>query len=246
METQLFTAESVCAPLKTFIQPELAKALAAFNKETISIEKDANNPFHKSKYATLDGIIATVKPLLAKHGLSVLQFASGDGEHVGIQTILLHESGESLESPVLLLKPAKNDPQGIGSAVTYGKRYSYVATLSLPIGIDADDDGNAASGIQSSQTKPSGNGRPATQPNNKPRVVGITGEQQSKVKELAQGIASISLGENASADAIKTEMGAIFKKHGITAQTTTEQAAKVIEALKEEQKAALESRKIYS
>jgi hypothetical protein len=221
------------------LKPNLAKALAAFNNEAINIEKDASNPFHKNKYATLDGIIATVKPLLAKHGLFVLQMLSGNGENVGIQTIVMHESGEYMESPVLTIKPSKNDPQGVGSATTYGKRYSYVATLSLPIGIDADDDGNAASNITASSkstgTKPSTPTKPI-------KPAGITSEQQTEIKEIVQAIAALKLGENATADAIKTEMGAIFKKHRITTNTTAEEATKAITALKAEQKEALSSR----
>ncbi|MEN3134135.1 ERF family protein [Bacillus albus] len=121
---------------------ELAKALVKFNSEVNKIAKDANNPFHKNTYATLDTIIDEVRPILSKNGLSVMQIPSGDGQNVTLKTLLLHESGEWLESDALTMKPVKNDPQAIGSCVTYARRYSLAAFLSLNTG--EDDDGNHA------------------------------------------------------------------------------------------------------
>lgn len=122
----------------------LAKALAAFNTDVERIDKDGTNPHFKNRYSTLDNIIDHVKPLLAKHGLSVLQFPSGDGEMITLVTILVHTSGEFIESDPITMKPARPDPQGIGSCITYARRYSLTATLSLNSG-DTDDDGHAAS-----------------------------------------------------------------------------------------------------
>ena len=72
----------------------LAAALAKFQAEVIDPTKDEKNPFFKSKYVPLDGLIAAVRPVLTKHGLSYLQFPSGDGQNVTVTTVLLHESGE--------------------------------------------------------------------------------------------------------------------------------------------------------
>lgn len=121
----------------------IAKALVAFNLEVKIIEKDAKNPHFKNDYATLDTIIDEVRPLLAKHGLVIMQFPGGDGEHYTLRTMLVHESGEYIESEPLTMKPVKNDPQGIGSCTTYARRYSLSAMLSLNTG--EDDDGEKAS-----------------------------------------------------------------------------------------------------
>ncbi|MFD1776692.1 ERF family protein [Paenibacillus rhizophilus] len=121
----------------------LAKALVAFNLEVKIIEKDAKNPHFKNDYATLDNIVDEVRPLLAKHGLVIMQFPGGDGEKYTLRTMLVHESGEWIESEPLTMRPVKNDPQGIGSCTTYARRYSLTAMLSLNTG--EDDDGEGAS-----------------------------------------------------------------------------------------------------
>lgn len=121
----------------------LAAALVAFSGEVKSIEKDGKNPHFKSQYTTLDHMIDETKPLLTKNGLTVMQFPGGDGEKVTMRTMILHSSGEWIESEPLTLRPTKNDPQGAGSAITYARRYSYAAALSLSLG--DDDDGNEAS-----------------------------------------------------------------------------------------------------
>lgn len=121
----------------------LAVALVKFNSEIGKVSKDASNPFFKNKYATLDNIIDEARPILTKNGLSIMQIPAGDGENVIMRTLLLHESGEWLESDNLIMKPTKNDPQAIGSCITYARRYSITSFLSLNTG--EDDDGNHAS-----------------------------------------------------------------------------------------------------
>jgi len=121
----------------------LAKALVKFNARVGKISKDAKNPFFKNNYATLDNIINEVRPILSEFGLNILQLPSSDGEHIKISTLLMHESGEWLESDGLTMKPVKNDPQGMGSAITYARRYALQSFLSLNTG--EDDDGNNAS-----------------------------------------------------------------------------------------------------
>ena len=120
---------------------KVAIALCKFNSEILSISKDAKNPFFKSDYVTLDKLILATRGLLQKNGLSVLQMPlSKETGEIGIQTILLHESGEYIESDPLFMKPVKNDPQAAGSLITYLRRYSYQAILNLNTG--EDDDGN--------------------------------------------------------------------------------------------------------
>ena len=117
---------------------ELAKALILFNVKVDSIKKDAKNPFFKSSYATLTNIIDSIKEPLAESGLSYCQFPS---ENNGLTTILMHESGEWIES-TYYMTPAKDDPQGRGSCLTYMRRYSLSAVFGLSI--EEDDDANYA------------------------------------------------------------------------------------------------------
>lgn len=127
---------------------QICKALLDFHKEVNRIEKDGENPHFGNSYATIDQIIDEVRPLLAKHGLFVMQMATNDDpSEVKLVTRIYHSSGQWMESPPLTLKPQRQDPQAIGSAVTYARRYSLTSFLSLNTG--EDDDGNAASLPQS-------------------------------------------------------------------------------------------------
>ena len=127
---------------------QICKALLDFHKEVNRIEKDGENPHFGNSYATIDQIIDEVRPLLAKHGLFVMQMATNDDpSEVKLVTRIYHSSGQWMESPPLTLKPQRQDPQAIGSAVTYARRYSLTSFLSLNTG--EDDDGNAASDLES-------------------------------------------------------------------------------------------------
>jgi len=121
----------------------IVKALAAAQGKFSVIAKTSDNPFFKSKYADLAEVVRPTAPILAEHGLSVIQ---GIGYDEGCQdtltTTLAHISGEYFSTTMRLYVP-KSDPQGQGSAVTYARRYSYMAILGLVA--DEDDDGNAAS-----------------------------------------------------------------------------------------------------
>lgn len=121
----------------------LAKALLAFQKDPPPIHLDATNPHFNSKFASLGGVVAAVRPALTKHGLVVTQLptVTADGAPA-LETRLIHaESGEALSSHMPLLA-AKQDPQAQGSALTYARRYALLAILGL-VG-DADDDANGA------------------------------------------------------------------------------------------------------
>jgi hypothetical protein len=121
----------------------LAAALVALQGETEHANYDKTNPHFRSKYASLAEVIDVIKGPLAKHGLSVLALPGYQAD-VGylLTTRLIHASGEWIETE-MKLNPTKDDPQGLGSAITYMRRYT------LPgIGLYAseeDDDGNAAS-----------------------------------------------------------------------------------------------------
>ena len=121
---------------------DLAAALCAVQGELKPAIKQADNPFFKSKYVDLPGVWEAIRPLLSKNGLSVVQTFTASADGPTIVTTLMHKSGQWVSSE-LFLKPAKSDPQGIGSAITYGRRYALAAMVGVVA--DEDDDGNAAS-----------------------------------------------------------------------------------------------------
>lgn len=121
---------------------EITKALVKFHMEVGKIRKNADNPFFKSKYASLSNILDVVTPVLVQCDLNIMQMPIGDGE---LRTVLSHISGEMVES-TFNMKITKNDPQSMGSAITYARRQSIGAILNL--NIDEDDDGNRASTVQ--------------------------------------------------------------------------------------------------
>lgn len=119
------------------LAPALVNAQAAMAGAT----KGAKNPFFKSTYANLEEVIRVVKTAFEANGLSFIQFpVSGEGT-AGVETIILHESGEFISNE-FLLKCSKSDPQGMGSAITYARRYGLQSACGIP---SEDDDGNAAS-----------------------------------------------------------------------------------------------------
>ena len=126
---------------------EVANALASFNLEMENIAKNAKNPFFKSSYLDLSAIANTVRPLLAKHGLSVIQYPIDDENgRISVNTVLLHKSGQKIEFPGIWVKPSKiGDVQVLGSIITYLKRYSMAAILFVA-GCEEDDDGEKAVG----------------------------------------------------------------------------------------------------
>jgi hypothetical protein len=115
---------------------KIYSALAKFADIVKPIEKDASNPFFKSKYATLSHIQEVIKPHLKASGLILVHAVTGDSV---TSTVYAVEDGSSVSSafPFILGKPQEN-----GSAVTYAKRYNTAALLNLDT--DADDDGNEA------------------------------------------------------------------------------------------------------
>ena len=132
----------------------LAAALVQFNSKVTSIAKNARNPQFKSEYVTLDELIKETRPILKDNGLSILQFPlTKETGEIGVQTLLMHDSGEFIESDPIFMTPvrmvkgggyeAAKDPQAAGSLISYLRRYSYQAILNLNTG--EDDDGENAS-----------------------------------------------------------------------------------------------------
>jgi hypothetical protein len=122
---------------------KLSTALSVFQGKMASIGKDSTNPFFRMKYASLTNIWDTIREPLAANGLSVVQGAEHDLSegHIVVETMLMHVSGEFV-STALPIKPVRDEPQGMGSALTYARRYGLSAILGLVT--DEDDDAETA------------------------------------------------------------------------------------------------------
>ena len=127
----------------------ISKALLEAQREMGNALKDSKIPFFKSSYADLNSIREACLPSLNKHGIVVLQpTAFIDGKNF-IKTILLHESGESMESLTEIVYSKQNDAQSQGSGITYARRYGLQSFVN--VGAE-DDDGNKSSQLKKEET----------------------------------------------------------------------------------------------
>ena len=125
----------------------IAAALAKAQAEMGKAIKESTNPAFRSKYADLGNVMDACLPALNRHNIAVIQPIVSDVDGRFVKTILIHESGETLECAVPLIV-GKNDMQGLGSAITYGRRYGLMSMAGIA---PEDDDGNAAAkNVQSS------------------------------------------------------------------------------------------------
>ena len=124
---------------------ELVTALAKAQGEIVGAIKDRENPHFKSDYATLDSAWHACRAPLSRNGLSVIQSPMVmESGAVMITSVLAHNSGQWFENELTLM-PRDASPQSVGSAITYGRRYSLMALVGIaPSDDDKDDDGNAA------------------------------------------------------------------------------------------------------
>lgn len=173
---------------------EISKALNTFRTAVKQPVKSASNPFFKSKYVALEGVVDAIDSALKDTGLSYVQEATSEGNQVSVATLLLHESGEWIELTPLTLPVTKNDAQAFGSAETYARRYSLSAAFGITS--DLDDDGNAAS-----------SNPPAQQPTKPKRST--TQIRKETINELAESISKIK-------DVEKSQvLVEVYKNHGI-------------------------------
>lgn len=133
---------------------QLVTALAEAQSEMGSASYDSVNPHFKSRYSTLNSVWEACRGPLSKHGLAVIQPASTEGGNFVVETMLLHKSGQWISSEIKLLLD-KNNMQGLGSAISYARRYTLASLLGITS--DEDDDGNAASAppAKKQKTEPS-------------------------------------------------------------------------------------------
>ena len=125
---------------------ELATALNKAQSEMSGAKKKEINPFFGKKYADMNSVVDAVRIPFCDNGLSYSQFPLFNDKCVGVETILMHESGEWISS-ILMLPMVKQDPQAAGSAITYARRYSLQSIAGIP---SEDDDGNQATKDSSS------------------------------------------------------------------------------------------------
>lgn len=150
---------------------ELATALAKAQATIQPASKNATNPHFKSKYADLGAIWDACRKPLADNGLSIVQMPTDSGEgRVALTTMLLHTSGEYISS-TCSTRLQQDSAQGVGSALTYLRRYALAAMVGIVA--DEDDDGNAASQPQQQRVQ-------AAQPTNGNGMAGKASEKQIK------------------------------------------------------------------
>ena len=120
---------------------EIAKALAAAQAEITGAKKSGLNPHLKSKYADLEDSWEAIREPLSKNGLSIWQGVVPQDEGPALRTLLMHESGQWLESIMPMVFKDASNPQVVGTVISYYRRYALKAAVGL---YDTDDDGASA------------------------------------------------------------------------------------------------------
>lgn len=133
----------------SFSSPEisaLAKAMLKVQESLQPCVRDAVNPFHHSKYATLTAVMQSCRQALLTNGILLTQYPvpSETAQSIGLVTKLIHAESGQYQASLAIIPLAKSDPQAMGSAYTYGRRYALTAMLGI---VNEDDDGNAASDL---------------------------------------------------------------------------------------------------
>jgi len=160
----------------------ISRALMVFHVKVDVIKKDSQNPHFKNNYASLSAILEAITDALGESDLSFVQFPDGEN---ALTTILMHTSGEFIQA-TYNMTPARNDPQGAGSALTYMRRYALAAILGLNI---EDDDAETAS---QPVTKAAPTPRPAAaQKAEIPWMNAGTKEFDGAVKKLVAGTTTL-------------------------------------------------------
>jgi hypothetical protein len=159
---------------------ELAKALIRFHKATAGFEADKKG--NRSNYASIGAVINNVKEA-SKYGLTFAQPVDFDERHIFVRTIVMHESGEKIESRYPVIVDDFTNNQKVGGAITYAKRYALASIFGTEKGVeDADDDGEI-NGLYNDEIKPESNGGATLPP---------SGEGDSGVSSQPESPASIT------------------------------------------------------
>lgn len=159
---------------------ELATALAAAQMEMETAKKESDNPFFKSKYSDLASVFKELQKVLPKHGIAITQIPYSANGTDTLITLMMHKSGQWLKGK-MDLRPVKTDPQGVGSAMTYNRRYSVSAMAG--IASEVDDDGEGAMGRENeSKNKKSSQKSKASSGKKQPTLAKLKKDLNSAMK----------------------------------------------------------------
>lgn len=120
---------------------QIAAAFVRAQKSFAPALKTSQNPHFRSRYADLSACVEAVIDALNDNGIALMQIPHESDSGVIVETVFVHESGETLSGGKLYTPASKQDPQGYGSALTYARRYGLMAACGIA---PEDDDGNAA------------------------------------------------------------------------------------------------------
>ncbi len=201
---------------------EIAKALSAFQGEVKQPLKDKDNPFFKSKYVPLENVVEAITEISAKHGLSFLQYPVNQESRVGIITILMHSSGEFIETEPIFATPAKQDAQATGSVITYLKRYALSAVFGITS--DQDDDGNNATGLKQPSNNNSYQDKPPSNAN--PNLI-----SDAQIKMIKAKLNNIAKSKETDLESVYKGAQTTLGINKSTKELTKSEASKVIEYL---------------
>jgi hypothetical protein len=155
---------------------KIAAALVKAQKSFAPALKTNTNPHFRSKYVGLDGCVEAVIDALNENGIYLMQSNHEADDGVIVETVFIHESGETVSAGKLHVPASKLDAQGFGSALTYARRYSLMAACGIA---PEDDDGNAAS---RQQVPPNKDSRPRSIQNTDAPKPQFTPEQLTAIQ----------------------------------------------------------------
>jgi len=162
---------------------KLALSLVKATAKIKAVKMDAENPYYKSKYATLGALIDVAKPVCAEFGLSTPAFMVSEPGLVGIEQWIIHESGEYISDRILLPLPEDSKirvAQEMGATVSYLRRYA----LSALLGMYADEDGDGEPSRSGTATKQAPKQAPKGEPMSEPIEVGRPYDPVALMKKL--------------------------------------------------------------
>ena len=170
---------------------KIAAALVKAQKAFGPALKTSSNPHFKSRYADLSACVEAVIDGLNSNGVALIQRTHDCSDGVTVETVFVHESGETFEAGKLHVPASKQDPQGYGSALTYARRYSLMAACGIA---PEDDDGNAAT--KTAPKAKTGVAADVLATNTQP----LTAQELSYLDELASEVQAL-FAEQGAADA---------------------------------------------
>lgn len=201
---------------------DIAKVSAALVKAQRGFApalKSSTNPHFRSKYADLAACIESVIDALNANGIALIQKQHPCEGGVAVETVFVHESGETLSSGVLQVPASKQDPQGYGSALTYARRYSLMAACGHA---PEDDDGNAAKrkteddqyGQQGALTMFAPQAQAAIRRAAAAAIAAFdAGNEWGAFEEVMACVDSLAKDDSDKANQVKLAFNAIFKPH---------------------------------